>query len=145
MTGYPDFFGYSIFEQYGVYRIDDGNGIVVHHPETMTIANIPGKGKLVSGYIYVTKNNSSDAFGFYIYVDSYLAYNCSFAYFIDYSLHDDDTQVMNCYYRDRQINRIGMNIKKELTYSKSLIVKVYNSTGSDLTYSFSLTYAAVTL
>jgi hypothetical protein len=55
--GYPDFFGYSIFPQFGVPQRSTGN-VVIPTASGSVITTLTGKGVTVGGYLMVS--NSDD-------------------------------------------------------------------------------------
>jgi len=51
--GYPDFFGFSIFPQFGAYQYTDSGAIVVAADTYGTIFDIDSKGKVYTGYLHI--------------------------------------------------------------------------------------------
>ncbi len=49
--GYPDFFGYSIFPNYGNFQLTDSGAVIIPADSWGTIFNISAKGKIYSGYV----------------------------------------------------------------------------------------------
>lgn len=51
--GYPDFFGYSIFPQYGTYVVEEKPATVLGAGATVTLFDITAKATVYGGFIHV--------------------------------------------------------------------------------------------
>ena len=59
--GYPDFFGFSIFPQFGDYKIEINDPFLVGMDAWGTIFELTAKGKLYSGFLHITTAHSLTA------------------------------------------------------------------------------------
>lgn len=59
--GYPDYFGYSVFPQFGTFK-NEAIAVAIAGGATETIIDITNKGKIYSGYIDISITRLQEAF-----------------------------------------------------------------------------------
>jgi len=69
--GYPDFFGFSIFPQYGTFSLDEALGQVCASGATTEITEVLGKGVTYGGYLHLSFDaEDKETVGVIIEIDS---------------------------------------------------------------------------
>jgi len=55
--GYPDFFGYSVFPQFGIYQVEEKGATVIPAGDSVTVFDVEGKGTIYGGYMFFGKTD----------------------------------------------------------------------------------------
>jgi len=130
--GYPDFFGFSVFPQYGPFQVQAAVGINCPNAATTPVIEILGKGATYGGYLHLS-------------IAQYLKNQMSVDIDFDGNVFTQDIPGPGAsYYNDRLFNRflklfdyswdgttsiVAYEIAKDFTFGVNLSISVTNNNG----------------
>lgn len=125
--GYPDFFGYSIFPQFGVYQIEHKVGFNIPADSWGTVFEISAKGKVYGGSIGMTTTDKTNVIVPRLTIDGYstiypsihlmLRYGMTKVFDMPFILSEYDPEQM--YYT--------LMIQADMTFASEFKVEIYAS------------------
>lgn len=142
--GYPDWFGISIFPQFGPFRWDYGGVTVIADDETDSIIRVDFKGKTYGGrWLIIDLLDDPDAMTVYTYVDDVeIASDSPWSMYANgFGLGYATPQKMLMLNRRR--NRYMGAVRQDITFKESFEIKVANASGGDLTCTANLYCAEI--
>lgn len=125
--GYPDFFGYSIFPQFGAFQLTESGAVVVAADSYGTIFDISAKGVVYSGYVATQTLGLADTSSIFArltvdgqemysrVLDDQLAYGFTAEIDIPFVLVD----------YNRATNLYVFVIQQDITFSQSFKLEMY--------------------
>jgi len=127
MKGYPDFFGFSIFPQFGAYQYTDSGAIIVAANTWGTIFDISAKGRIYTGYIAIQDLGLADTSTIFVEmtVDGQLMYSFTLDVMqqIGHNQPFDLPFVLTAY--DKKTNYYNVVLQSDFSFSQSVLVRVF--------------------
>jgi len=127
MKGYPDFFGFSIFPQFGAYQYTDSGAIIVAANTWGTIFDISAKGRIYTGYIAIQDLGLADTSTIFVEmtVDGQLMYSFTLDVMqqIGHNQPFDLPFVLAAY--DKKTNYYNVVLQSDFSFSQSVLVRVF--------------------
>jgi len=144
--GYPDFFGFSVFPQYGPFQVQVAAGVNCPNGATTQVITIAGKGATYGGYLHLS-------------IAQLVKNQMSVDLDLDGNVFTQDIPGPGViYYNDRQFMRFlrlfeyswdgatsiaAYEIAKDFTFGVNLTISVTNNNGIALTAQSNIWWAQV--
>lgn len=142
--GYPDFFGFSVFPQYGPYRFEDPLIVGLLAGNSGNLFEVSGKGVLVGGFIYVSGTADHGNLHIQLTADGEGSYDYVFTYFQVYGFNYP--QVGNFYasWFSESDKDYLIHPSPGLTFGQSLVIGMSNASAANITIASNLWWQQVT-
>ena len=128
-SGYPDFFGLSVFPNYGSSTYKQG-GVPVSGAVSQQIFAISGKGILIGGIVYIDDTDFDDDALFYVLVDSQYLPVITVADYLKYNLYESSKVPLAMLYYNPSIGRVCFSFSLSLTFQSVIgLYVIPNSAG----------------
>ena len=144
--GYPDFFGFSIFPQFGAYQFTDSGAIIVAAGTYGTLFDIDSKGKIYTGYVSIQTLGLADTATIYLEmtvdgqridsqsIDEMLQINFRGSLDVPFVLTD----------YNRKTNYYTIVLQSDLSFSQSVKLRIYTDPTAQIFVHGYLVWAKVT-
>jgi len=138
--GYPDFYSFSILEQYNVLARQIYELNTIGDGETNTIFSITGKGKMHDGFVYIFYNGVGDSFIVKLTIDGKLAQTLIYTSSLDQIREQQDTGLIRVFSENDDDLAVTLHINWNVIFFESLSLTVTNNTFVDVLTYGELTY-----
>lgn len=144
--GYPDFFGFSIFPQFGAYQFTDSGAIIVAANTFGTVFDVNSKGKIYSGFINVQTLGLADTATIFLEmtIDGQIMYSQT----LDVMLQIGFTGALDVPFTltnyNRKTNYYTFSFQSDLSFSQSVLVRIFTDATAQIFVHGYLIWAKVT-
>lgn len=125
--GYPDFFGYSVFPQYGPYQFETPAFAALAAGISGNLFSISGKGVLTGGFIAFSSIDEPANVHIQMKPDGVDSYDYLLEYYKDYGFNFPATGMFFASDYEAADGYVTLHPTPGLTFSSSLVVYVSNN------------------
>lgn len=131
--GYPDFFGYSIFPQFGVFQIENQPAAVIAHDTTGEVFSISAKGLIYSGYceLYITGDDGLVTPK--LTIDGYDTTYPPIESMLNIGFHGALDLPLILTRFNRNTSYYDIIIQRDITFANSFLFEIANASGANVT------------
>ncbi len=142
--GYPDFFGFSTFPQFGIFTQSTDKDISIPHGDDISLLTINGKGRLYGGWIEAESLKSVETVIIQILVDGAVIWTPFVSKNLLSNWLPQTPQPLVITRWDRKAEIVVYAIAMEISFANSIELLVQNLAGVAISVEAAIFWAKVT-